>query len=76
MIRRCNGSDGNLKTRSGAVGNCGAVFDDIDQLTICPHEEFSGPKAQAQAAAEQLLADVFGAEVVERIDAASDWPGQ
>lgn len=40
MIRTCNGSDPNLKTRDGTVGNCGRTFDDLNHWTVCPHDEF------------------------------------
>lgn len=40
MIRTCNGSDPNLRTPDGAVGNCGRTFDDVNHWTTCPHAEF------------------------------------
>lgn len=48
MIRNCNGSDPNLKTLDGQVGNCGRTFEDINHWTTCPHDEF--PINQAAAA--------------------------
>lgn len=48
MIRTCNGSDPNLKTLDGQVGNCGRTFEDINHWTTCPHDEF--PINQAAAA--------------------------
>lgn len=40
MIRHCNGTDPNLRTKDGTTGNCGAIFDDVNHWTTCPHDEF------------------------------------
>jgi hypothetical protein len=57
MIRACNGSDPNLKTVDGAVGACGATFDDVTHWTICPHRPIAVHLSEKQLL--RLFREVF-----------------
>lgn len=39
---------------------CGAVYEDVDQLTVCPHIKFAGRKAEVRRMIDELGAVIAG----------------
>lgn len=52
MLRRCDGTDPNLRRRDGDEGDrpcdCGAVFDDVKWMVIFPHQRVHGTETLAR----------------------------
>jgi hypothetical protein len=57
MMRRCDGTDPNLRGINGLPCDCGRVFDDVEITTVWPHSPV-GPKPTL-AEVNAWLADLF-----------------
>jgi hypothetical protein len=58
MIRRCDGSDRNLRGINGMPCDCGLVFDDVEITTTWPHSPV-GPKPTLEEI-DRMITGMFG----------------
>jgi hypothetical protein len=61
VLRKCDGTDPNLRGSEGAPCDCGLEFDDVERTVIFPHTEFTSKPTEEEL--QRLYNSCFGDEL-------------